>query len=40
MAADLLTEGLKREVPQLDEKLYLEVFGTSPKPRSRSDVGR
>ncbi len=40
MAAELLTEGLKREVAQLDEKLYLEVFGTSPKPRSRSDARR
>jgi general secretion pathway protein A len=38
MAADLLTEGLKRDVAQLDEKLYLEVFGTAPKPRSRSDA--
>lgn len=40
MAAELLTEGLKREVAQLDEKLYLEVFGTTPKPRSRSDARR
>ena len=38
MANDLLTEGLNREVSQLDEKLYLEIFGTSPKPRSRSDA--
>jgi general secretion pathway protein A len=38
MANDLLTEGLNREASQLDEKLYLEVFGTSPKPRSRSDA--
>ena len=38
MAAELLTEGLKRDAAQLDEKLYLEVFGTSPKPRSRSDA--
>jgi len=40
MAAELLTEGLNREVTQLDEKLYLEVFGTAPKPKSRSDARR
>jgi general secretion pathway protein A len=38
MAAELLTEGLNRDASQLDEKLYLEVFGASPKPRSRSDA--
>jgi type II secretory pathway predicted ATPase ExeA len=38
MAAELLTEGLNRDASQLDEKLYLEVFGTSPKPRSRPDA--
>lgn len=40
MAAELLTEGLQREVPQLDEKLYLEVFAASQKSRSRSDARR
>jgi type II secretory pathway predicted ATPase ExeA len=40
MAAELLTEGLNREVAQLDEKLYLDVFGTSPKSRSRADARR
>jgi general secretion pathway protein A len=38
MAADLLAEGFNRDASQLDEKLYLEVFGTSPKSRSRSDA--
>jgi hypothetical protein len=33
MAAELLAEGLKKEAPQLDEKLFLEVF--SRKPRSQ-----
>ena len=37
MAAELLAEGLRREAPQLDEKLYLEVFAPAPKQRSRSD---
>jgi type II secretory pathway predicted ATPase ExeA len=37
MAAELLAEGLRRESSQLDEKLYLEVFGRS---RSRTDVGK
>lgn len=40
MAAELLTEGLQREVAQLDEKLYLEVFGSLSKSRSRSDARR
>jgi type II secretory pathway predicted ATPase ExeA len=40
MAAELLTEGLQREVPQLDEKLYLEVFASLSKSRSRSDARR
>jgi type II secretory pathway predicted ATPase ExeA len=35
MAAELLTEGMKREVSQLDEKLYLEIFGSSSKSRTR-----
>lgn len=39
-AADLLAEGLRREVSQLDEKLYLETFGPSPRSRSRNDARR
>jgi general secretion pathway protein A len=39
-AAELLAEGLRREVAQLDEKLYLELFGPSPKTRSRTNVRR
>ncbi len=39
-AADLLAEGLRREVSQLDEKLYLETFGPSPRSRSRNDAHR
>jgi general secretion pathway protein A len=39
MAAELLAEGLRREVPQLDEKLYLEVFAPpTTRQRSRLDV--
>jgi general secretion pathway protein A len=38
MAAELLAEGLQRELPQLDEKLYLEFFGPTSKIRSRSNV--
>lgn len=34
-AAELLVEGCKREVPKLDEKLYLEVFAPPPKSRYR-----
>lgn len=30
---ELLTIALDRELPRLDEKLYLEVFGQSPKPK-------
>lgn len=30
---ELLTTALDRELPRLDEKLYLEVFGQSPKPK-------
>lgn len=40
MAADLLAEGLRREVTQLDEKLYLEFFGPTSKARSRTDARR
>jgi len=36
MASEVLAEGLRREAPQLDEKLYLEIFAPS-KPRSRTD---
>jgi len=30
---ELLTIALDRDLPRLDEKLYLEVFGQSPKPK-------
>lgn len=40
MAADLLAEGMRREVSQLDEKLYLETFGFSARSRSRNDARR
>jgi general secretion pathway protein A len=40
MAAELLAEGLRREVSQLDEKLYLEVFGASSRSRTRTDARR
>lgn len=40
MAADLLTEGIRREATQLDEKLYLEVFAPPTKQRNRNDGRR
>jgi type II secretory pathway predicted ATPase ExeA len=40
MAADLLTEGIRREASQLDEKLYLEAFAPPSKQRSRNDGRR
>lgn len=38
MAAQLLAEGLRREAAQLDEKLYLEVFGPASRSRTRTDA--
>jgi hypothetical protein len=38
MSAELLAEGLSREVAQLDEKLYMEVFSPSSRSRSRTDA--
>ena len=38
MSAELLAEGLRREIAQLDEKLYLEVFDPSSRSRSRTDA--
>jgi type II secretory pathway predicted ATPase ExeA len=45
MAADLLAAAVQREAPELDEKLYLEIFAASPKPaptpsRRRAASGR
>ncbi len=36
MASELLAEGLKKEVSQLDEKLFLEVFSIKPRPQIQS----
>jgi hypothetical protein len=33
MAAEMLLEGSRREMPQLDEKLFLEMFSRHPGPR-------
>jgi type II secretory pathway predicted ATPase ExeA len=33
MAAEMLLEGSRREMPQLDEKLFLEMFSRHPAPR-------
>jgi len=33
MAAELLAMGLKKEIAQLDEKLFLEIFSRKPSPR-------
>ncbi len=38
MSAELLAEGLRRQVSQLDEKLYMDVFSPSSRSRSRSDA--
>jgi general secretion pathway protein A len=35
MGAELLAMGLKKEVSQLDEKLFLEVFSRKPSPRPK-----
>jgi type II secretory pathway predicted ATPase ExeA len=34
LSDELLTVALDRELPRLDEKLYLEVFGQPPRPKS------
>lgn len=31
---ELLAVALERELPRLDEKLFLDVFAQSPKPKS------
>jgi hypothetical protein len=33
MAAEMLLEGARKEMPQLDEKLFLEMFSRHPGPR-------
>lgn len=38
MSAELLAEGLRRQVAQLDEKLYMDVFSPSSRSRSRTDA--
>lgn len=35
MAEHLLEEGARREIPQLDEKLFFELFSTNKLPRNR-----
>ncbi len=40
MAAELLAEGLRRQTPQLDERLYLEIFDPSSRSRTRTDAKR
>lgn len=40
MAAELLTAAAQRELPQLDEKLYLEVFAQPDAPTSRRTAAR
>lgn len=34
LADELLTVGADRELPRLDEKLYLEVYGQAPRPKA------
>jgi type II secretory pathway predicted ATPase ExeA len=38
MSAELLSEGVRRQAAQLDEKLYMDVFSPSSRSRSRSDA--
>lgn len=40
MAAELLAAATKRELPQLDEKLYLEDFGQPDAPTTRRPTTR
>jgi len=40
MAAELLTAAAQRELPQLDEKLYLEVFAQPEAPAPRRAAAR
>lgn len=35
LADEMLAVAADRELPRLDEKLYLDVFGQSPKPKPR-----
>lgn len=38
MSAELLSEGVRREAAQLDEKLYMDVFNPSSRSRSHADA--
>ena len=40
MAAELLAVAAKRELPQLDEKLYLEAFAPPDTPTTRRAATR
>ena len=40
MAAELLVVAAQRELPQLDEKLYLEVFAQPEAPAPRRAAAR
>ena len=40
MAAELLTAAAQRDLPQLDEKLYLDVFSSPTKPAPRRASAR
>jgi len=35
MAVEILLEGAKRDMPQLDEKLFLEIYSRPPGPRKK-----
>jgi len=35
MAAEILAAAAQRDLPVLDEKLYLDVFAPAPKPTQR-----
>ena len=40
MAAEMLAVASRRELPQLDEKLYLEVFAPPKTPAPRRTTSR
>ncbi|MBF0234995.1 MAG: ATP-binding protein [Desulfamplus sp.] len=40
MAAELLAEGIKKELPQLNEKLFIETFSRTPSPQRKKSPGR
>ncbi len=36
MAGDLLALAARRELPEIDQKLYFELFSSQPRPRTKA----